>query len=418
MPRFTLSLHAHFYAPPRTQWRTGAIGTERSAAPFRNWNERLAQEVYRPNLEAGNFTRFSFDFGEDFALWLESHNPEAYQRLADSLAEHMAAHGVANLLAAPLFQSPLTLLSPRDRLTQLRWGAAVAERRFGLRPKGVFLPRFALNDLTLQSVVDVGFEYTLVCPGQVSGLTQRGGAGPYRLTLASGDTLKVFVVDEGLSKSLAHELRERGGAGFWARQNLVSHCRKAGPLTLLYVEGDQLGQNHMGEALFIRYLLAGEAQAAGYRVMTLESYYAEHPNTLGEVRLVATGREVESDTQRFFRDALHDLMIEANLLLEAVLGNEAWIARDTLFDTPQSPKGVLLSQIALQRAWANVAQLDEHPQISPAHIYEDVAFACRLLHQQTQTDLGPIFAERLPAPARREFEALYVNTSEAESARV
>ena len=53
MTRGRLVVHAHFYQPFRVDPFTGHIPDDRSAAPFRNWNERITAECYRPIAELG-----------------------------------------------------------------------------------------------------------------------------------------------------------------------------------------------------------------------------------------------------------------------------------------------------------------------------------------------------------------------------
>ena len=47
-----LVIHGHFYQPPRENPWTDLIESEQSAAPFRNWNERIYNECYRANAYA------------------------------------------------------------------------------------------------------------------------------------------------------------------------------------------------------------------------------------------------------------------------------------------------------------------------------------------------------------------------------
>jgi len=86
-----LCVHGHFYQPPRENPWTGEVGVEASAAPYRNWNERITDECYRPNAEpvavgaeAGapprmlppNYSRMSFNFGPTLLSWLDRHASE------------------------------------------------------------------------------------------------------------------------------------------------------------------------------------------------------------------------------------------------------------------------------------------------------------------------------------------------------
>src|SRR4051794_36237993 len=68
-----LAIHGHFYQPPREDPFTGRQPREPGAAPYLNFNEKIADECYRPNAELGNFERISFDLGPTLASWLERH---------------------------------------------------------------------------------------------------------------------------------------------------------------------------------------------------------------------------------------------------------------------------------------------------------------------------------------------------------
>ena len=44
-----LTVHGHFYQPPRENPWLEAIETQDSAAPFHDWNARINMECYDPN---------------------------------------------------------------------------------------------------------------------------------------------------------------------------------------------------------------------------------------------------------------------------------------------------------------------------------------------------------------------------------
>src|SRR3954462_6681495 len=171
----TFVVHGHFYQPPReTPW-TEEVTREPSAAPFHDWNERIAAECYRPNAFArvldgdgrvlalvDNYERMSFDMGPTLLSWVERHEPEMYQRMvaADAVAGGGMAQGFGHLI--------LPLCNERDLRTQVRWGLADFRHRFGRPAEGMWLPEAAVNDDVLSVLADEGGRFTVLAPGQAA----------------------------------------------------------------------------------------------------------------------------------------------------------------------------------------------------------------------------------------------------------
>src|SRR4030081_3263394 len=87
-----LVIHGHFYQPPRENPWTEEVAAEPSAAPFHDWNERIAAECYRPNGWArvldehgrvrdivNNYAHLSFNVGPTLMSCLQAppHDPSA-----------------------------------------------------------------------------------------------------------------------------------------------------------------------------------------------------------------------------------------------------------------------------------------------------------------------------------------------------
>src|SRR5437762_4891546 len=96
-------LHGHFYQPPRENPWIEEVEVQDSAAPFHDWNERIAAECYGPNGAArlksangricdivNNYVHLSFNFGPTLLAWLERQTPEIYRSVleADRSEEH------------------------------------------------------------------------------------------------------------------------------------------------------------------------------------------------------------------------------------------------------------------------------------------------------------------------------------------
>ena len=168
-----LVVHGHFYQPPRENPWTERSRSEPSAAPFHDWNERITAECYRPNGWArvldehgrvsdivNNYAHLSFNVGPTLLSWLETHRPDVYERILEADREGGGA------IAQAYNHTILPLANERDVRTQIRWGLADFEHRFGRRPAGMWLPETAVNDDVLRILVEEGVGFTILAPNQ------------------------------------------------------------------------------------------------------------------------------------------------------------------------------------------------------------------------------------------------------------
>lgn len=92
-----VTVHGHFYQPPRENPYLDAIERQPGATPFHDWNERIHAECYRPNAFArvvsdrgelvgivNNYEYLSFNIGPTLMSWLERHDLEVYQRILEA----------------------------------------------------------------------------------------------------------------------------------------------------------------------------------------------------------------------------------------------------------------------------------------------------------------------------------------------
>src|SRR3970040_1739163 len=115
-------IHGHFYQPPREDPITGIIPTEPGASPYKNWNERINAECYRPNAELGNFERLSFNVGPTLFGWLEAKDPDTYRRILAQDQATYQRYGVGNAIAQAYNHTILPLASSADKAIQISWG--------------------------------------------------------------------------------------------------------------------------------------------------------------------------------------------------------------------------------------------------------------------------------------------------------
>ena len=175
-----ICIHGHFYQPPRENPWLEEIEIQESAHPFHDWNEKVTEECYKPNVHArildprgrlediiNNYEHISFDFGPTLLSWLETHAVETYQAIleADALSrKQRSGHG--NALAQAYNHMIMPLASSRDKLTQVVWGIEDFLKRFRRDPEGMWLPETAVDSETLEIMVEHGIRYTILSPSQ------------------------------------------------------------------------------------------------------------------------------------------------------------------------------------------------------------------------------------------------------------
>ncbi|NJM64174.1 MAG: DUF3536 domain-containing protein [Acaryochloris sp. RU_4_1] len=175
-----ITLHGHFYQPPRENPYLGTIEHQSSAAPFHDWNERIYHECYRPNAFAricndqgevinivNNFEYLSFNIGPTLMSWLETYDTEVYQRIiaADrNSCERLQGHG--NAIAQVYNHVIMPLANHRDKVTQVRWGKADFQARFGRDPEGMWLAEAAVDLATLEVLIAEEIRFIILAPSQ------------------------------------------------------------------------------------------------------------------------------------------------------------------------------------------------------------------------------------------------------------
>lgn len=264
-------IHGHFYQPPRENPFTGRVPEQPSAAPWHDWNERITEESYAANAKArildGNgevsktistYESISFDFGPTLLSWLEEAAPETYRAIieADAVsARRFAGHGSA--MAQAYNHAILPLSNQRDKVTQVRWGIADFEHRFGRRPEGMWLPETAVDTETVDVLSQEGIGFTVLSPYQAASVEGPDGSWsevdggridtrvPYLIDLGEGRSIAVFFYDGPLSREIAFDgLLNDGNA---LAHRLISAAGDFGDrpgLAHVATDGETYGHHH------------------------------------------------------------------------------------------------------------------------------------------------------------------------------
>ncbi|HEX2123883.1 MAG TPA: glycoside hydrolase, partial [Thermoanaerobaculia bacterium] len=275
-----ITIHGHFYQPPRENPWLEAVETQDSAFPYHDWNERITIECYEPNASArivdahdrilrivNNYASISFNFGPTLLSWLQSAAPETYASIleADRASRlRFSGHGCA--IAQVYNHMILPLANARDRQTQVRWGIRDFQHRFGRRPEGMWLPETAVDIASLETLAAEGIAFTILEPHQAARWRKIGETEwrtghldptvPYLCHLPSGASIAIFFYDGPISRAVAFEqLLARGENLVHRLAGAFRDTRTHPQLVNIATDGETYGHHHRFGDMALAYAL-------------------------------------------------------------------------------------------------------------------------------------------------------------------
>jgi alpha-amylase/alpha-mannosidase (GH57 family) len=263
-----LSIHGHFYQPPREDPVSGLIPHEYGARPYLNWNERIHAECYRPNAQLGNFEKISFNIGPTLNSWMREHDPSTSYLIAAQDRANIQLYGVGNAMAQAYNHTILPLATLEDKITQVEWGMADFEHQFGHKPLGMWLPETAVDLETLDVLAQHGIEYTILAPWQAE-TDDLDVTKPYRVALSAGKSITVFFYHQGLSSGISFNPWLTINADEFVRTTLLptfsnEKSQRGEPqLILIASDGELYGHHQQFRDRFLAHLVNGASTSAG-----------------------------------------------------------------------------------------------------------------------------------------------------------
>jgi alpha-amylase/alpha-mannosidase (GH57 family) len=308
-----ITMHGHFYQPPRENPYLNAIETQEGAAPFHDWNQRIHSECYRPNAFArilnshgkllrivNNFEYLSFNIGATLLSWLEQYDPEVYQRILDgdkASADRLNGHG--NAIGQVYNHIIMPLANYRDKITQIRWGKEDFRSRFGRETAGMWLAETAVDYPTLEALISEGIKFIILAPSQAQrcrpqnsfdrAWTEVSGGQidpnrPYRCHLDPSDPnsayIDIFFYDGPISRDMgfsdllhsSHNLAARLGRA-------VKGDRRSSQLISVATDGETFGHHKHFTEKSIAYAFTEEFPRRGWQVTNYAHYLSLFPPT-------------------------------------------------------------------------------------------------------------------------------------------
>ena len=301
-----LTVHGHFYQPPRENPWLEAIEQQDSALPFHDWNERINSECYNPNSVSkivnsdnhildvvNNYEYMSFNFGPTLLSWMEENAPITYERIIKADINSRKLHGGhGNAIAQVYNHMIMPLANERDKQTQVKWGKKDFEYRFGREPEGMWLAETAVDDDTLRVLVENGIKFTILSPYQAQKIRKEGEenwqdvswgnidpARSYRYYIKSAPDkyIDLFFYDGAISKSVAFDELLRDGNKFIHRlEDGISTIRNYPQLVNIATDGESYGHHTKFGDMAMAYAIKLKMKDAGFIVTNYAEYLEKY----------------------------------------------------------------------------------------------------------------------------------------------
>jgi alpha-amylase/alpha-mannosidase (GH57 family) len=299
-------VHGHFYQPPRENPWLESIQLQEGAYPYHDWNERISAECYEQNAASrvlddegrivhivNNYARISFNVGPTLLAWMADRAPEVHDAIVEADRRSIERFGHGSAMAQAYGHLIMPLATPRDRRTQVAWGVADFEHRFGRRPEGMWLPETAVDVDSLEALAEHDLRFTILEPGQAARVRPLGGGPwrdtgrhgidttmPYLVRLPSGREIAVFLYDGTISRAVAFEGLLADGAAFARRLATAPIPSRSGPtLTNIATDGESYGHHHRHGDMALAFALHELAADPAVELTNYAAFLASNPPT-------------------------------------------------------------------------------------------------------------------------------------------
>ena len=393
-----VTIHGHYYQPPRENPYLNVIERQPGAAPAHNWNERIYHECYRPNAFArvlndrnqvigivNNFEYLSFNVGPTLMSWLEKYDLEVYKKIIEGdRSSQLRLNGHGNAIAQVYNHIILPLANKQDKYTQIRWGKADFQQRFGRDPEGMWLAETAVDYPTVEALIDEEIRFIILAPSQAErcrilptesepnsewhevGGSQIDPTRPYRCFIEDGRYLDIFFYDGPISSDMGFSDALNDADNLVKRLNqAIRGDQRPSQLISVATDGETFGHHKGGTEKCLAYAFTEAFVGKSWTVTNYAHYLSINPPTWEVVLKPVTAWSCAHGVERWRSDCgcgggggwqqqwrqplresldwLRDRLISVFEEKGETIFSDPWLARDeyvTLIDSARSREQV------------------------------------------------------------------------------
>ena len=264
-----------------------------------------------------NYARISFNFGPTLLSWLQENAGRTYQMILDADAACRVRYGGHGSALAQVYNHMiLPLATTRDRITQIRWGIADFEHRFGRKPEGMWLAETAVDLESLDLLAQHGIRFTILAPHQCARIRPRINDAqapasatlsqqketaaepktasdadwietpnasvpptqPYLVRLREGRSIAVFFYDGPIARSVAFEGILNNGKNFAERLMAGANEQdEDAQIVHIATDGESYGHHHKYGEMALAYALDCLEQDKNVRLTNYGEFLDKFP---------------------------------------------------------------------------------------------------------------------------------------------
>lgn len=273
------TVHAHFYQPPREDPLTNQVPFEPTAHPFHDWNEKIYQTCYRPNIEIGNFSKIGFNLGPTLTSWLRQNHPEGLAQIVAADRSNVEKSGHGNAIGQPYHHTILPLATKEEKETEITWGIRDFQLTYGRNPEGMWLPETAVDTETLVTLAENGIRFTILAPWQAKSFAV-DHRYPHLVKLSGSREIIVLFYSGHLSSQVSFDSEATINADHFVENHVRRefHPDPSDQVVMIATDGELYGHHQSFREMFLSQMVNGALSSADFDLTFPTEFLANHHN--------------------------------------------------------------------------------------------------------------------------------------------
>lgn len=270
-----LTIHAHFYQPKRTDPWENLVLENTGKKNYKNHNFLITDQCYGPlsikDIKVKDeliniYSLINYNFGPTLLNFIEENNPRLYYSIIESDIISQKIYGYGNAIACVYNHAILPLLKLSYKKLYVRWGIENFKRNFKRQPIGIWLSELAVDEQTLEVLIENDIKFTILSPHQIESIKnieslkiEKNVVDPSKPYLWKSKqnpkkTITIFLYNKEISDKIIHEANNTEKFSLRIKTSLNTH-KKNTEFVLLASDGEIWGHHLKNGDIYLKKLI-------------------------------------------------------------------------------------------------------------------------------------------------------------------